>query len=47
MIKVAKANRRVCEEELAKIIGIAEKIEAKKDCSREFLKEFAYDPFAH
>jgi len=46
MIKVSKANRRVCEEELYKIIEIAEKIDAQKECSREFLKEFAYDPFA-
>jgi uncharacterized tellurite resistance protein B-like protein len=46
LIKVAKADRRIYEQEINKIIEIAEKINAKKECSRQFLKEFGYVPFA-
>ncbi len=46
MIKVARADRRIYEEELAKIKEIAEAIDAKKECSKQFIKEFGYDPFA-
>jgi hypothetical protein len=45
MIKVARSDRRIYDEELAKIAEIAEAIDAKKECSKQFLKEFGYDPF--
>jgi hypothetical protein len=46
MIKVAKASRRNLEEKLDQVAAISDKINAQKECSRQFLKEFGYDPFA-
>lgn len=46
MIKVARANRRVTDEELDEIAAICDLIDAKNECSKQFLKEFGYDPFA-
>ena len=46
MIKVLKADYRVLEKELEGVAFIADKIHARKECSKQFLKEFGYDPFA-
>jgi hypothetical protein len=46
MIKVVEADRRVYDEELVKIAEIANKIDGRKECSKQFLREFGYDPFA-
>ena len=38
-------HRRVDEEELANIAEIVEKIDAKKECTKRFLKEYGYVPY--
>jgi len=46
MVKIARSDRRIKEDELSMIAAIADKFDGQKECSKHFLKEFGYDPFA-
>ena len=45
MIKVVKSDRRIRDEELIAVADYAARIDARKECRMQFLKEFGIDPY--